>query len=224
MKKIPHFAEGAYVLGLLLLSMGTALMAKSNLGVSMVVAPAYLVSLKFDALTFGTAEYCLQALLFVAMCLVLRKFRLSYCFTFFTVLLYGAALDGWVRIFALLPEGNVLPLQILYYIVGLPLSSLGVSLMFHSYFPPAVYELFVKMVSARFGKDINRFKVAYDCMSLVAAVGVSFFFFGRLNGIGVGTVVAAVLNGYIIGWFGRELEKRIDFSPKYTKLAAVFNR
>lgn len=224
MKKIPHFAEGAYILGLLLLSMGTALMAKSNLGVSMVVAPAYLVSLKFDALTFGTAEYCLQALLFVAMCLILKKFRLSYCFTFLTVLLYGAALDGWVRIFALLPEGNALPLQILYYIIGLPLSSLGVSLMFHSYFPPAVYELFVKMVSARFGKNINRFKVAYDCMSLVAAVGMSFLFFGRLNGIGVGTVVAAVLNGYIIGWFGRELEKRIDFSPKYTKLAAVFSK
>jgi hypothetical protein len=38
------------------------------------------------------------------MCLVIGKFRLHYCFTFLTVLLYGAALDGWVRIFDLFPE------------------------------------------------------------------------------------------------------------------------
>ena len=221
MKKISHFGEAAYILGLLFLSMGTALMAKSDFGVSMVVAPAYLVSLKVDALTFGTAEYCLQASLFVAMCLVIGKFRLHYCFTFLTVLLYGAALDGWVRIFDLFP-GAGLPLRIAFYVIGLPLTSLGVSLMFHSYFPPAVYELFVKMVSARFGRDINRFKIAYDCTSLVVGIGMSFLFFGRFNGIGIGTVIAAVLNGPVIGLFSRTMEKRIDFSPRYPKLAAVF--
>ncbi len=222
MKKISHFAEGAYVLGLFLLSMGTALMAKSDFGVSMVVAPAYLLSLKVDALTFGTAEYCLQAALFTAMCLIIGKFRLSYCFTFLTVLLYGAALDGWVRLFGLLPES--LPLRVACYLIGLPLTSLGVSLMFHTYFPPAVYELFVMMVSARFGRDINRFKIFYDCTSLVVGIGMSLLFFGRLNGIGAGTVIAAVLNGPVIGRFSRELEKRIDFSPSYPKLAAVFGK
>lgn len=223
MKKINRFAEGAYVLGLLLLSMGTALMAKSDFGVSMVVAPAYLLSLKFDALTFGTAEYCLQAALFAAMCVVLKKFRLRYCFTFITLLLYGAALDGWVRVFDALPNGNGLPAQIACYLLGLPITSLGVSLMFHSYFAPTVYEYFVKMVSAHFGKDINKFKIAYDCASLAAGVALSFLFFGKLNGVGPGTVIAAALNGWIIGWFSRRMEKHIDFSPRFPKLAALFD-
>ena len=35
-------------------------------------------------------------------------------------------------------------------------------------------------------------------------------------------VIAAVLNGPVIGLFSRTMEKRIDFSPRYPKLAAVF--
>ncbi|HPW00436.1 MAG TPA: DUF6198 family protein, partial [Oscillospiraceae bacterium] len=124
MKKISRFGEGAYVFGLLFLSMGTALLAKAGFGVSMVVAPAYLVSLKFSFLTFGTAEYCVQAAVFAAMCLVIGKFRLSYCFTFLSLLIYGAVLDAWVRVFDFLPSDG-LPLRIACYLIGLPLVSLG---------------------------------------------------------------------------------------------------
>ena len=223
MKKISRFGEGAYVFGLLFLSMGTALLAKAGFGVSMVVAPAYLVSLKFSFLTFGTAEYCVQAAVFAAMCLVIGKFRLSYCFTFLSLLIYGAVLDAWVRVFDFLPSDG-LPLRIACYLIGLPLVSLGVSLMFHTYFAPSVYEYFVRMVSAHFGKDINKFKGAYDCTSLAVSIGLSFLFFGKLNGIGIGTVIAAVLNGRISGWFSRRMEERVDFSPRYPRLAALFQK
>ncbi|HPW00503.1 MAG TPA: DUF6198 family protein, partial [Oscillospiraceae bacterium] len=81
-----------------------------------------------------------------------------------------------------------------------------------------------RMVSAHFGKDINKFKVAYDCTSLAVSIGLSFLFFGKLNGIGIGTVIAAVLNGRIIGWFSRRMEERVDFSPRYPRLAALFQK
>ena len=45
MKKTLH-SETAYLLGILALTFGTALMEKADFGVSMVVAPAYLVYLK----------------------------------------------------------------------------------------------------------------------------------------------------------------------------------
>lgn len=65
MKRIKNFAELAYVLGLIILALGVALMEKADLGISMVVAPAYLISLKVSFLTFGRAEYTLQAVLLV---------------------------------------------------------------------------------------------------------------------------------------------------------------
>ena len=39
------------------------------------------------------AEYCLQAVLLLAMCLLLRRFRVSYLFSFVTAVVYGVVLD-----------------------------------------------------------------------------------------------------------------------------------
>ena len=45
MKKRIFYTELAYFLGLLILAVGTAFMERANFGVSMVVAPAYLLHL-----------------------------------------------------------------------------------------------------------------------------------------------------------------------------------
>ena len=64
----------------------------------MIVAPAYLLSLKLSALSFGQAEYVIQVGIFLVLCVVLRKFRWVYLFSFGTCLLYGLALDAWRQI------------------------------------------------------------------------------------------------------------------------------
>ncbi|MBQ9166537.1 MAG: hypothetical protein IJX71_06415, partial [Oscillospiraceae bacterium] len=97
-EKRVFYTELAYVMGLLALAFGTALMERADFGVSMVVAPAYLVHLKLSEtlpfFTFGMAEYTFQALLLVVMVVVLRRFRVSYLFSFVTAVLYGLTLDG----------------------------------------------------------------------------------------------------------------------------------
>ncbi|MDD3163055.1 MAG: DUF6198 family protein, partial [Sphaerochaetaceae bacterium] len=95
-KKV-FYTEIAYLAGILTLAFGTALMEWADYGMSMVVAPAYLFYLKlsqyYPAFTFGMAEYVLQAFLLIVLSLVLRKFKLSYLFSFATALMYGFALD-----------------------------------------------------------------------------------------------------------------------------------
>ena len=84
--------ELAYVLGIVLVAWGVVLMEKADFGVSMVVAPAYLLyrwlSPAWHFFTFGMAEYCLQAVLLLAMSLLLRRFRISYLFSFLLQILY----------------------------------------------------------------------------------------------------------------------------------------
>lgn len=69
MKKRTFYTELAYILGLIVLAFSAALMEASDLGVSMIVAPAYLLHLKlsqtFAFFTFGMAEYTLQAALLI---------------------------------------------------------------------------------------------------------------------------------------------------------------
>ncbi|MBE5772279.1 MAG: hypothetical protein E7336_13050, partial [Clostridiales bacterium] len=64
--KNTFFTEAAYFLGMILLAVGTALMERADFGMSMVVAPAYILQLKISEFlpffSFGMAEYMLQAL------------------------------------------------------------------------------------------------------------------------------------------------------------------
>ena len=67
MKRKTLYTELAYGLAMVGLSFSVALMTRADFGVSMVVAPAYLLYLKLNPVlpffTFGMAEYTLQAVL-----------------------------------------------------------------------------------------------------------------------------------------------------------------
>ena len=100
MKKTVLYTELAYVLGMVGLSLSVALMTRADFGVSMVVAPAYLLYLKLNPVlpffTFGMAEYTLQAALLLCTILTVKKFRPYFLFSFVTAVLYGFLLDGWM--------------------------------------------------------------------------------------------------------------------------------
>lgn len=216
MEKKKFYTELAYVLGLAALALGTAFMEGADFGVSMVVAPAYLVYLKLSHVlpffTFGMAEYILQAVLLVVLMVVLRRFRFSYLFSFVTAILYGLVLDGAMAAVARIPHENLVP-RLALYGSGLLLCAAGVSLLFHTYIAPEVYELFVKEVSARYGVDVHAFKTGYDCVSCLAAICLSFAFFGlwHFEGVKLGTVFCALINGWVIGRCSHFLEKHWEF-------------
>ena len=90
------------------------------------------------------------------MAIILRKFKLSYLFSFGTAVIYGVALDGVMGLTVFLPA-DVIWLRITYFVVGLLLCSGGVSLFFHTYISPEAYELFIKEVSVALHIDINKF-------------------------------------------------------------------
>lgn len=210
------YAEAAYLVGLLAIALGVAAMEAADFGVSMVVAPAYLIyrklSLTLPFVTFGMAEYCLQAVLLAVTMLLVRRFRLSWFLTFATAVLYGFLLDGCMALIAPIPH-DTFALRFVFYIAGVLLCSVGVSLVFHTYLPPEAYELFVKLVSERFGVNINVFKTCYDIVSMLVGVALSFCFFGFGTFVGVkaGTLVCALINGFLIGRFSKLFERFFVF-------------
>jgi len=226
MKKKVLYSEFAYLAGMILLALGTALMERADFGVSMVVAPAYLIYRKlnpvFSFVSFGMAEYLLQLLILLGMMLILRKIRLSYIFSFVTAVIYGFILDGSMALVGLI-GGNPMWLRAIFYLLGMVLCSMGVSMLFHTYISPEAYELFVKEISAKFGTDIHRTKTFYDCASCLIAVIMSFAFygFGVFEGVKLGTVFCALINGSLIGLCSRFYEKRFDFRDAW-KFRAFF--
>ena len=220
--------ELAYILALLTLAFGTALMEAANFGVSMVVAPAYILHLKISQFlpffSFGMAEYSLQAVLLIVTILVMRRFKLSYLFSFVTAVLYGFTLDAFIRFVDLIPCDSF-PVRVLFYLVGMLFCSIGVSLFFHSYISPEAYELFVKEISGRMQVDIHKFKTVYDCVSCLVSVLLSFAFFGlwHFEGVKLGTVFCALVNGWIIGLCSKFFNKHWHFEDKLP-LRPLFER
>lgn len=221
MKKRVFYSELAYVFGMIILVFGTAFMTRADFGVSMVVAPAYLLHLKISEFlpffSFGMAEYTLQALILVLMMITVRKVKLSYFFSLVTAILYGVMLDGALAVTSLIPLPN-LTSRIIMYVIGMPLCSMGVSLLFHTYISPEAYEMFVKEVSSHFGFEIHKFKTAYDCTSCVIGIILSFAFFGlwHFEGVNVGTVICALLNGTLINMFSKLFEKKWVFKDRFS--------
>ncbi len=226
-KRKPVFStELAYFLGVLALALGTALTERSDCGVSMVVAPAYLLHLKlcgfFPFFTFGVAEFCLQVVLIAVIALAMGRFKLHYLFCFVTVVFYSLVLDRVITLLALIPDFGMVG-RIAFFVSGTLVCALGVSLLFHTYIAPPAYDFFVKELSGKFGIDINRFKTIYDLTSCLIAILLSFAFFGlwHFEGIGPGTVICAICNGWIIGRISKALERRYEFRDSW-KLRKYF--
>lgn len=220
MKKIKIYSEAVYFIGIALIAFGAAFMEKAGFGLSMVVAPAYLVYMKLSQFwsffTFGMAEYLLQAVLLVGMVAVIKKMRISYLVSFITALLYGFILDSSMAAIAFIPS-DAMWVRIIFYIAGLLLTSFGVSTMFKTYISPEVYELLVKEICGKFKISIPKFKTAYDCISCVLSIAMSFAFFGfgKFVGIYIGTVICALVNGKLIGVFSDFLDKKFEFKDKF---------
>ena len=215
--------ELAYFFGIFALAIGTSLMTTADFGVSMVVAPAYILHLKFSQalpfFSFGMAEYSLQAILLLFTAAVMRRFKWSYLFSFITAVFYGITLDGCLFLVRFLTAdlSNTLFLRLLFYVVGLLFCSVGVSFFFHTYISPAAYELFVKELSERLHINIHKFKTGYDCVSCLISILLSFLFFGlwHFEGVKLGTVLCALINGFLIGKCTAFLDRRWRFEDKF---------
>ena len=218
MKKRTFYTELAYVFGILSLVIGVTLMERADFGMSMVVAPAYVLHRFISTLpgmawfTFGVAEYTLQLTLVLVLMLVVRKFRISYFFSFVTAVIYGYLLDLVMWLTPAVPAENIV-LRAVLFILGMAVCALGVSLVFHTYIPPEAYELFVSEMSKKFNKQTGRVKWVYDIVSCLTAIALSFAFFGFGTFVGVkwGTVVCAAINGVIISALIKWEDKIFDF-------------
>lgn len=216
MKKKTFYREYAYVFGLIIMAFASAFSEKAGFGMSMVVAPAYILHLKlsqiFSWFSFGVAEYAFQGLLVLLTIIIIRKVKLSYFLSFVTAIIYGTLLDFAMGVISYLPNDTFF-VRVIWYVIGVVACSFAVSLFFHTYLSPEVYELIVKEISSTFKLNINKVKTSYDCISTVLSIVLSFAFFGFgvFRGVGVGTIICALINGFLIGNCSKLLNHFFEF-------------
>ena len=228
MKKIKFSQELSYFVSIIVLAFAVSLMTAANFGLSMIVAPAYILSQKLNFLTFGQCEYLLQGIFFIVFCILMKKIKIQYFTSFLTCIIYGFFVDFWRKVIPILnpditPPGSMeFYIRVIFFILGMILTAMSVALCFKTYLPPQVYDYFVKEISKRFNINIIVFKRCFDIFMLTLGVVLTIVFFRRFIGVTLITVFIALTNGVIIGFFDKMYDKIFDFTPTFSKLKEKF--
>ncbi len=227
-KKITLYSEFVYVFAILILSFSVAMVSAADLGLSMIVAPAYILSQKLQFLTFGQSEYVIQAILFIVFCILLKRVKLVYFASFLNCIVYGAVLDLWrtsIPIFnpSITEPGSMsMPIRITFFVASALITAFSIALFFRVYLYPQVYDFFVKGITEHFNLNQTKFKTAFDLSCLAVSVIMTLVFFKGFVGIGMGTIILAVVNGSLIGGCGKLIDKFFEIKPLFPKLAKKF--
>lgn len=226
MKKITLHSEIVYLVAIILLALSVAMLTTSGYGLSMLVAPAYILSLILG-IEFGIAEYIVQGVLIVLFCIIVRRFKVEYLFSFLSCLLYGAILIAWQKIpffntSVNPPESYETWQRVLLFIFGDLLTFFSVALSFKAYLHPQVYDFFVKGVSERYHFKQTIVKTVFDLCCLATGTAMTLIAFKEFRGIYWGTLATAICGGTIIGFFSKMLDKIMVAKPLFPKLEKYF--
>lgn len=228
-KKITLHSEIVYIISILILSFSVAMVSAADFGLSMIVSPAYILSQKLGFLTFGQSEYVIQAILFIVFCILMKKVKLIYFSSFLTCLIYGAVLDLWRMIIPMFnptitePGSMEMPLRILFFVGGTLITALAIAMCFRTYLYPQVYDFFVKGVAEKFNLNRTKVKTGFDITFLTISLIMTLVFFKGFVGIGVGTLITTLVNGFLIGNFGKLFDKFFEIKPLFPKFAKKFD-
>ena len=225
-------------MSIILVALGVSICGKADLGVSMIAAPAFVVSEALTAafgsfFSVGVTEYMLQGVLLVVLCLVVRRFSWRFLLSFAVAIIYGYTLNFFIWLLGDIQISSVL-LRWIMLIIGDCVTALGVACFFRTYMPLQVYELFVSEVTKTFKLNIGKVKWCFDAsllvvsiiLSLVLFTDISTFEFSTLltssyHNIGLGTLITTAINSPIITLMGKLIDKCFDPSPRFPKLEAV---
>ena len=109
-------------------------------------------------------------------------------------------------------------IRIICFFIGMILSGLAVSLFYKTYLYPQIYDFFVKVVARKYQISIKVFKTCFDCSFLIISFIMSYVLFGKLVGIGVGTIIMAFCNGMMIERFQNIVDQYFVCIPHFEKL------
>ena len=175
--------ELALVIAVMINSLAVILMLYSGSGISAISSVPYAFEKVFPVITLGTWTYIFQALLILSLMILRKKFVPAYLCSFLVGFAFSELLDVNEAWINILPK--TIPLRVLYFVISYLLICIGIAL------------------SNRCGLPIIPTDLITACMTGLIL--------GHINGLGIGTVMAAFTMGKVIGLIGDEMDKHFRF-------------
>ena len=193
-----------FLVGLFVNSLGVSLITKANLGTSPISSIPYVLSLNFP-FTLGNFTIFFSIFLIVLQLIILRKnFKLEHILQIPVSIIFGYFIDlTMILLYRVNPEAYIM--KIVYLLIGCLILGVGVYMEVLADVVMLPGESFVRAIVLTWKTNFGTTKICFDVsMSVIAAV-LSFVFAGKLAGVREGTVIAALLVGFIARLIAKKL-------------------
>lgn len=201
--------ELALLAAVIINSFAVVLMLYSGAGISAISSVPYAFSDVFPQLSLGTWTYLFQGLLILSLMILRKRFVVEYLFSFVVGFVFSELMDLHELWISVLPTG--LGWQIFYFLLSYFLIAVGIALSNRCDLPIIPTDLFPRELSDILEIGYPKVKIAFDVICLAVTAGLTFFCLGHLDGLGMGTILAAFTTGKAVGLVGEYLDKRVRF-------------
>ena len=193
-----------FFVGLFINALGVSLITKASLGTSPISSIPYVLSLKFP-LTLGNFTIIFSILLILLQILILRKnFKIENILQIPVSIAFGYFIDLTMYMFFWVNPQNYL-VKVIALLVGCVILGFGVYIEVVADVVMLPGESFVRAIVQTWNTNFGTTKIIFDSSMTIIAGVLSFAFWGKLNGVREGTIIAALLVGFIARLFGKHL-------------------
>lgn len=191
-----------FIISLFFAALGVAITKRGELGVSPISSVANVLSCKYSSLSLGTWLIIWNCVLIVGQIVILRKnfkpvqllqIPLSFLFGYFT--------DFGMWCVSFIPTSNYI-VRLILVLCGIIVLGFGISLSVIANVIMNSGEAFVKAVSDKMNKNFGNIKIGFDVICVIISVVLSLIFFhGKIVGTREGTILSALLTGFVVKIF-----------------------
>ena len=188
------------LVGLFVNGLGVSFITKAGLGTSPITSIPYTLSLGFTP-TVGMFTLVFNIFLVILQVILLRRnFQLQNLLQLPIIALFSFFIDLTMSLLGFM-QPETYAMKVVSLIVGCLILGFGVFMEMVANVAMLPGEATVRAVSDVFSTDFGKTKIAFDSSMTIIAAILSFIMFKHLDGVRAGTIVAAILVGFIARLF-----------------------
>lgn len=203
-----------YLIGLFIMTLGVSMSVKSNLGVSPVSSIPYTITC-ITGLEMGKATILFHIVLVALQILILRKaFKIKNLLQVVVGVVFGYYTTFSNYLFSFLPTPDNIIVRMMLMLGSTVLIAVGIFFYLPADIIPLAGEGAMKAVSDKTHIIFNKVKIGFDVTMVLISLVACLIVLKAFGSVGVGTVVAAVLVGAILGVINRKFGEQRDMLLK----------
>lgn len=197
-------------------SMGVVLLLHSGSGISAISSVPFSLNKIMPFLSLGTWTYIFQAFLILLLFMMRKKIVISYLLSFVVGFFFGIMTDIHTLWIYRLPLN--IPLRILYFAIGYAVIAFGIAISNRCRMPLIPTDLFPREAAVITHSEYSKVKIMFDVICLMITAILTLSFTGRIQGLGIGTVIAACTTGYAVDLAGKRIDKHYTFTSIFSEM------